>query len=86
MGVVTLDDIRVDMFDRSLYDRNHVSDYMTTPPETVTADDPVGDVLEKFDRSGAWNLPVLTSDGRYRGFVSKSKIFSEYRSGLAANS
>lgn len=86
VGVVTLDDIRGDMFDRSLYDRNHVSDYMTTPPETVTADDPVGDVLEKFDRSGAWNLPVLTSDGRYRGFVSKSKIFSEYRSGLSANS
>ncbi|MDE7356254.1 MAG: chloride channel protein [Rikenellaceae bacterium] len=85
VGVVTLDDIRSDMFDHSLYSKNHVSDYMSLPPATITMDDPVGDVLDKFDRSGAWNLPVLTSDGRYQGFVSKSKIFSEYRSELASN-
>ena len=85
VGVVTLDEIRADMFNRDLYNKNHVSDYMTTPPETITIDEPVSDVLSKFDSSGAWNLPVLSSEGKYQGFVSKSKIFSEYRNELNAH-
>ena len=85
VGVVTLDEIRADMFNRDLYNKNHVSDYMTTPPETITIDEPVSNVLSKFDSSGAWNLPVLSSEGKYQGFVSKSKIFSEYRNELNAH-
>ena len=34
--------------------------------------------MEKFERSGAWNLPVI-EDGQYLGFVSKAKIFNAYR-------
>jgi CIC family chloride channel protein len=35
--------------------------------------------MNKFEQSGAWNLPVLNSQGHYVGFVSKSKLFSAYR-------
>ena len=35
-------------------------------------------VMEKFEASGAWNLPVL-EDEKYVGYVSKSKLFSAYR-------
>ena len=38
-------------------------------------------VMEKFERSNAWNLPVVDGE-KYVGYVSKSKIFSAYRSVL----
>jgi CIC family chloride channel protein len=39
-------------------------------------------VLEKFERTGAWNLPVTDAEKHYLGFISKSKIFSAYRGQL----
>ncbi len=81
-GVVTLDDIRQDMFDRSLYNRYYVYDYMTIPPAYIEWGEPISTILEKFDKTGAWNLPVVNEENRYVGFVSKSKIFSEYRNEL----
>ncbi len=37
------------------------------------------EVMKTFDRTGAWNLPVVDEEDRYVGFVSKSKIFNSYR-------
>jgi CIC family chloride channel protein len=39
-------------------------------------------VMNKFEYTGAWNLPVVDDKGKYLGFVSKSKIFSAYREQL----
>ena len=39
-------------------------------------------VMRKFERTDAWNLPVVRRDRTYVGFVSKSKIFSAYRQEL----
>ena len=40
---------------------------------------PMEKVMEIFEDTGAWNLPVVDQDRRYLGFVSKSKIFNSYR-------
>jgi CIC family chloride channel protein len=80
-GVVTLDDIRRDMFDRDKYE-NLVSDYMTIPPDIIVAGDSMQVVLDKFEKTHAWNLPVVDENNQYIGFVSKSKIFSAYRNQL----
>ena len=40
--------------------------------------DSMENVMKTFDRTGAWNLPVV-ENGKYVGFVSKSKIFNSYR-------
>ena len=82
IGIVTLDDIRADMFNRQLYDIRLVSDYISAPPQIIRQGEPVSDMLLKFDESGAWNLPVVNADKKYLGFISKSKIFSEYRNSL----
>jgi CIC family chloride channel protein len=37
--------------------------------------------MEKFEKTGAWNLPV-TEDGIYIGLLSKSTIFNAYRKKL----
>lgn len=78
MGVVLLDDIRNIMFRPDLYKRMYVSKFMTAPPAKIEIGDTMENVMKTFDRTGAWNLPVVES-GRYVGFVSKSKIFNSYR-------
>ncbi|MEA2107312.1 MAG: chloride channel protein [Bacteroidota bacterium] len=78
VGIVLLDNIRQIMFQRECYDDTFVSDVMISPPEIVDVTDNMEVVMKKFNTSGAWNLPVM-KDGKYVGFVSKSKIFNTYR-------
>lgn len=78
LGIVTLDDIRKIMFDANQYDTLHVSDFMSDYPDCVSSSDTMDSVMQKFQRTGAWNLPVI-NDGDYIGFVSKSKLFNAYR-------
>ena len=78
LGIVTLDDIRRIMFDSSQYETLFVSDFMSDYPDCVSSSDTMDSVMQKFQRTGAWNLPVIDS-GRYIGFVSKSKLFNAYR-------
>ncbi|MDE7159542.1 MAG: chloride channel protein [Muribaculaceae bacterium] len=77
-GIVTLDDIRNIMFRPDLYKKMHVSRFMAMPPTRIEITDPMEMVMEKFDKTGAWNLPVVDK-GVYVGMVSKSKIFTSYR-------
>ena len=77
-GVVLLDEIRNIMFRADLYKKMHVSRFMSAVPEVIEITYPMDKVMEIFDRTNAWNLPVVDK-GRYVGFVSKSKIFNSYR-------
>ena len=77
-GVVLLDDIRNIMFRTDLYRKMHVERFMSMPPAIIEADLPMDKVMRLFDETHAWNLPVV-SNGKYIGFVSKSKIFNSYR-------
>ena len=82
-GYLTLEDIRHDMFKTELYDKRHVFNYMHSAEEYVYPDESMDSVMGKFEKTGAWNLPVVDADTRkYLGFVSKSKIFSAYRDSL----
>ncbi len=78
LGIVLLDDIRQIMFNRELYQTTTVEMQMSIPPAFIEEGENMEAVMRKFEESGAWNLPVV-EDGRYKGFVSKSKIFSVYR-------
>ncbi len=80
-GVIHLDDIREIMFNQSLYEKRRVRNLMTSPPCFILMDDKMETVMDKFKKSKAWNLPVL-EDGKYIGFVSKSKLFNVYRQKL----
>ncbi|MDG2425595.1 MAG: chloride channel protein [Flavobacteriales bacterium] len=81
LGLVPLEEIRSVIFDQSLYQSKTVRDLMVLPTQTVDLRDHMEKVMEKFDKSGAWNLPVV-EQGRYVGFVSKSNLFSAYRKWL----
>jgi CIC family chloride channel protein len=78
VGVLTLDDFRSIMFDQSMYEETTVQQLMSPAPAILQKEEGMESVLQKFQETGAWNLPVL--DGKkYVGFVSKSKLFSVYR-------
>ena len=78
-GIILLDDLRPIMFDQSLYSEVIARELMKDPPATILMKtDKMTSVMRKFQDTGAWNLPVL-SDGKYYGFVSKSKLLTAYR-------
>lgn len=78
-GVILLDDIRPIMFDQSLYKEVLARDVMQNPPEIIDLKkDKMTDIMKKFQDSSAWNLPVV-EDGKYVGFISKSKLLTAYR-------
>lgn len=79
VGIVLLDDIREFMFETTLYKTTTVSIFMKAAPEYIFyGKDSMQTVMKKFQDSGAWNLPVV-KDGKYHGFVSKSKLLTAYR-------
>jgi CIC family chloride channel protein len=79
LGIVTLDEVRNIMFRPELYNRFSVKKLMVIPPAKINQNCTMEKVMDIFETSGAWNLPVVDDSGKYVGFVSKSKIFSSYR-------
>ncbi|MEP2276827.1 MAG: chloride channel protein [Reichenbachiella sp.] len=80
-GIITLDDIREKMFDEVARKNIVVKEIMQLPPAEVHPDDSMQTVMNKFEVTQAWNLPVI-DEGQYIGFLSKSRIFSAYRNKL----
>lgn len=78
-GVVQLDDIRNIMFRADLYRKMNVASFMTMPPEKIIIGSTMDVVMDKFDKTGAWTLPVVDEAGHYFGFISKGRIFNSYR-------
>ncbi len=81
VGIVNLDNIRHIMFNVDMYETTYVRDIMVLPPTFVSPDESMEEVMQKFEENNAWNLPVI-NNGKYIGFLSKSKIFSVYRKWL----
>ena len=84
LGVILLDNIRQVMFERDKYDFVLVDDLMQLAPAEVAHGSSMEEVMELFDRTEAWNLPVV-NHGKYVGFISKSAIFTAYREQLKGN-
>ena len=79
LGVITLDSIRNIMFDTKLYEKVNVSSLMISAPNIIDYDnDTMEEIMNKFKTTVAWNLPVI-KDGKYFGFISKSRLLTAYR-------
>lgn len=79
LGIILLDDIREFMFDTKLYTTTKVETFTHRAPDHIHyGKDNMQTVMQKFQDSGAWNLPVV-KEGKYMGFVSKSKLLTAYR-------
>ncbi|MGW8316647.1 MAG: chloride channel protein, partial [Bacteroidales bacterium] len=79
VGIIRLDDIRDIIFNTELYDKVKVTELMSAPQATISIHDSMESVLETFENTDSWNLPVIDDENRYMGFISRSKIFTSYR-------
>ncbi|MEM6643249.1 MAG: chloride channel protein [Bacteroidota bacterium] len=84
-GIVTLDDVREVMFDAEARKNILIKSIMHKPPSSVSPKEKMQSVMSKFEITQAWNLPVI-DDGKYVGFISKSRIFNAYRNKLIRQS
>jgi CIC family chloride channel protein len=81
VGIVHMDNIRKMIFDAANHEHATVKDLMTKPAAVIEHNENLHQVLQKFEDTKQWNLPV-TDHNRYIGFVSKSSILSRYRNEL----
>ena len=81
-GMVDLTTARKVLLDPSKYDTWHVYNIMESAPDYIHAGEKMDSVMRKFDRTGAWRLPVIDGDRRYLGFISKSRLLTAYRDEL----
>lgn len=84
LGVVWLDDLRDLMFKTELYETTFVKDIMKRPVAVLFPTQTMQNVMKRFDQTGMWVLPVA-ENGYFVGFISKSNVFTGYRSRLKIN-
>lgn len=83
-GYIDVDEQRGTLFDVDKYDCLHVYNLMLQPPALIHDTDKMESVMSMFDRTGAWRLPVVDEQGRYLGFISRSRMMMAYREELRA--
>ena len=82
LGVLEMDDIRKHFFQPEKLSELKVGDLMHAPADFVYEDERMESVMRKFEHPEIWRLPVLTRDGVYLGFISRSRILGAYREEL----
>ncbi|HCA09694.1 chloride channel protein [Chryseobacterium sp.] len=78
-GILTLDDIRPYLFNKEIDNLQIVSQIMKAPPAVIFRENQPLEILQIFDDTGVWNLPVTSENNDFIGFISKSSILMSYR-------
>lgn len=82
LAVLVLDRVRHVMFRTELYHQLHVRDLMSQCAARLTTNDAMDLVMQTFDRTKAWTLPVVDTDGLFVGFIRRSHVTALYRTML----
>ena len=83
LGEINIDNIRHLMFRIELYTHFQVAQLMTPPPGTLGVNDPMEDVMEKFEQTNATMLPVVDIENRLIGYIRRSRMYAQYRQMVA---
>ncbi|MBT2619490.1 MULTISPECIES: chloride channel protein [Chryseobacterium] len=78
-GILTLDDIRPLLFNRDKDVSFTIQQIMKAPPAVIHPEDEPLKIIQVFDETGVWNLPVVDVHNRFIGFISKSTVLMSYR-------
>ncbi|KFE99037.1 chloride channel protein [Chryseobacterium luteum] len=78
-GILTLDDIRPYLFNKEADGSMTVAQIMKAPPAIIHQENKPLEILQVFDDTGVWNLPVTSENNDFIGFISKSSILMGYR-------
>lgn len=79
-GHILFDDVRKIMFDTGLYDIS-VDKIMVYPDYEISPDEPMENIVHKFEESHKYNIPVV-DNGIYLGYISRANVFTTYQATL----
>ena len=83
LGEIDVTKIRYIMFRTELYHRMTVSQIMTPVSARVGVSDPMVDVMRTFETAGVNYLPVVDTENRLKGYISRTRGYSLYRKMVA---
>lgn len=78
-GILTLDDIRPYFFNDENDLTLTITKIMRAPAAFIHPEDKPREILQVFDNTGTWSLPVVDQQNIFLGFISKSSILMSYR-------
>ena len=79
LGEIDITKIRHIIFRTELYQKFLVGQIMTPVVATLNVNDPMGDVMKTFEKTGSNYLPVTDMNNHLTGFISRARIYSLYR-------
>ena len=83
-GIIELNDIKQQLFRPDRFDVVYVKSLLKKPAGILYENDDMHAVMEKFDITQSWYLPVLNAEKKFIGFISKTKVFNKYREILSS--
>ncbi len=83
LGEIDIMKIRNVVFRIELYHHFKASQLMTDPKAILNDGMPMRQVMRAFDRTGANWLPVLDTENRLKGYISRQRIYTMYRKMVA---
>lgn len=78
-GIIYLEDLRPLLFNPELQRQIEIPNIMKIPVELISLDDNMISIVNKFDETSTWVLPVVNSGHEFIGFMSKSAVLNRYR-------
>ncbi len=83
LGEIDITKIRHVVFRTELYHHFKARQLMTQPPAILNDDDPMTEVMKKFDNTRADWLPVLDHEQHLKGYISRQRMYGMYRKMVA---
>lgn len=83
-GIIELNDIKQQLFRPDRFDVVYIKSLLKKPADILYENDDMHTVMEKFDITQSWYLPVLNTEKKFIGFISKTKVFNKYREILSS--
>lgn len=85
-GIIYLDELRPILFNPEFRKKIEVLNVMKIPVAVIREDEGMNAVVNKFDETSTWVLPVVDKDNNFIGFISKSAVLNSYRQVLKEHS
>lgn len=83
LGDIDITKIRHIVFRTELYNKFYVSQLMSHVPAVLYTNEPMEQVMKKFERSNAEYLPIVDINNKLTGFISRTRIYTMYRKMVA---
>ena len=83
LGEINITKIRHVVFRIELYHHFTAQQLMQEPLAVLNDSQPMSDVVTTFDRTKADFLPVVDSEGHLKGYISRQRMYTQYRKMVA---